>query len=312
MLAAGLAVVGGAVGTAGATSRSPQGKGKGGAHALSPATLARLRAAVAKAERVPAFNNPGPAVRDPKALAGKKVMTIPGATRIPTCVQIADAAAQPATAAGMRPTIFETSTSGSQGWATGLEDAVHQHHAAVLLESALNPAETAPQIAAAQQQGVRVTDDGATNGENAMTKLSAVDADPYVQDEVISTEQALLLAHGKPLHTLVVESEDSPSNRLRLAGYEEVVKRCCPACTTTTVKVNIVDRANEMASTVTSQLIAHPQVNTIFAFYSASRRSCSPASRRRIARGASRASGPSGAATRTSSCRLPGPAGASS
>lgn len=234
---------------------------------LSAATLKQLQAQVAKAESVPAFNNPGPAVKNVASLRGKKVMIIPGTTHIPTCVQIADAAAQLASAAGMKPTVFQTS-SGSQGWNQGIEDAIHQHYAAVMLECALDPAEVAPAITQAQKAGVRVTAYGPTPAENASTQLSAADADPYIQDEEVSVAQALVQSKGKPFNALVIESQDSPSNPLQLQGFKDELKKYCPACTYSTVNVNIADWANAFASTTTSQLLSHPKVNAVFAFYS--------------------------------------------
>jgi ABC-type sugar transport system substrate-binding protein len=259
-----MATAGAAVGTAGAARTRPETRHSS---ALSAATLKMLAAKVAKAEAQPTFTVPGPPVRDVASLRGKKVMVIPGTTHIPTCVQIADAAAQLASAVGMKPTIFQTS-SGSQGWTTGIEDAIHQHYAAVMLECALDPSLIAPAIAQAQKAGVRVTAYGPTPAEYKKTDLSAGDADPYFQDLAISADQAIVQHQGKPFNALVIESQDSPSNPIQLAGMQSQINKYCPACTMSYVNVNIANWATAFASTTTAQLISHPKVNTIFAFYS--------------------------------------------
>ena len=260
---AGIGLAAGPAGAAKTARRAPHARSR----SLSAATLKQLAAQVAKAESVPSFTSPGPAVKNVASLRGKKVMIIPGTTHIPTCVQIADGAAQLASAVGMKPTIFQAS-SGSQGWNQGIEDAIHQHYAAVMLECALDPSQVAPAIAQAQKAGVRVTAYGPTPAENAATQLSAADADPYVQDLELSVAQALVQSKGKPFDALVIESQDSPSNPLQLEGFTTELKRYCPACTYTTTNVNIASWANSFSSTVTSQLISHPKANTIFAFYS--------------------------------------------
>lgn len=262
------AIVGlGAIAVPAGATRAAHRSGRARTHALSGATMKKLRAQVAKAESVPSFTSPGPAVRHVGSLRGKKVMIIPGTSHIPTCTEIADAAAQLASAVGMKPTVFPGS-SGPQGWTQGIEDAIHEHYAAVLLECALDPATVAPAIAQAQKAGIKVTAYGPTPAENAATRLSAADADPYIQDEEVSVAQALVQSKGKPFDALVIESQDSPSDPLQLAGFRQELKKYCPACTYTTVNVNIADWANSFASTTTSELLSHPKVSTIFAFYS--------------------------------------------
>lgn len=271
---AGAGVVAGAASASGPRRRSHNGAGHHGAghhggHGprLPAPALKHLRAKVAKAEAVPAFERPGPAVKHVGSLEGDKVMIIPGTTHIPTCVRIARSAAQLASAVGMKPRIFHASR-GSEGWNQGIEAAIHQHYAAVMLECALNPALVAPAIAQAERAGVRVTAYGPTPGESASTKLSAADADPYYHDEVVAVDHALVASKGKPFHALVIQSKDAPSDPIQLAGYKHEMRRYCPACTTTTVNVDVADWSNDLSRTVASELSRHPKVTTIFAFYS--------------------------------------------
>lgn len=234
--------------------------------ALSAKTMKALTAKVHKAERVPKFTAPGPRVKDAAALRGKKVMIIPGVPFLATCQQIATAAAQLSKAAGMKPTIFQDKGT-TQTWISGVEDAIHQGYAAVMLECGVNPAEIAPAIAAARAHGVKVTAYGVTPKEIKGVALSAADADPYAQDQKISVDQALVVHHGRPFHALVVQSEESPSDAVQMAGLRHELARRCPACTVTSANVTIPDWSTAFATTVTNQLLSHPKVNAIWALY---------------------------------------------
>jgi ABC-type sugar transport system substrate-binding protein len=233
---------------------------------ISPQTMKLLKARVESAESVPSFKTPGPAVNGAQALRGKKVMIIPGVPLLATCQQIATAASQLSRAAGMKPTIFQGSGT-PQSWTSGIEYAIHEGYAAVMLECGVNTGEIAPALATAHAHGVDVTVYGVTPSEVKGVVLAAADADPYVQDQRISVDEALVMNDGKPFDALVVQSADSPSNGVQMSGLKSEMKLRCPACQITLADVSVPAWSTEFASTVTSELLSHPNVTAVWALY---------------------------------------------
>ena len=119
--------------TAGGSSSSASG---------SSANLSALADGVNQAAAVPSFStyaaDYGGKVPNISNLAGKKIMIIPGVSALAACTEIAQADAAIATAAGMKPTIFENQGTTAEH-NTAIENAIHQGYAAIDMGCAMDP-----------------------------------------------------------------------------------------------------------------------------------------------------------------------------
>src|SRR6516225_4014697 len=147
-IAFGVAAAGAALALAACSSSSsssgstPQSTSSGGSGSSSNANLSALNDAVNKASAVPSFSDYGANYGGnvpTTGLAGKKIMIIPGVSALAACTEIAQATAALATAVGMKPTIFANQGTPAEH-NTAIENAIHQHYAAIAIVSKATPA----------------------------------------------------------------------------------------------------------------------------------------------------------------------------
>jgi ABC-type sugar transport system substrate-binding protein len=199
-------------------------------------------------------------------LSGKKIMILPGDSALAACTEIAQADAAIATAAGMKPTIFANQGTEAE-YNSAIEDAIHGGYAAIDAGCDFDPTLVAPAIAQAQKAGIVVAVYGATPQEAAQAKVTYNTDDPYALDAKYAAEQAVAQAGGKPFQAIAITSNAAPATAIMENSLKSELASICPACTVTEVDVEVPNWTTDIASTVTSQLLQHPNVTVLFPDY---------------------------------------------
>lgn len=237
----------------------------------SSANLSALANDVNQGAAVPSFStyaaNYGGKLPSIANLSGKKIMILPGDSALAACTEIAQADAALATAAGMKPTIFANQGTEAE-YNTAIEDAIHGGYAAIDAGCDFDPTLVAPAIAQAQKAGIVVAVYGATPQEAAASKVTYNTDDPYALDAKYAAEQAVAQHNGKPFNAIAITSNAAPATAIMESSLKSELASICPACTVTEVDVEVPNWTAAIASTVTSQLLQHPNVTVLFPDYS--------------------------------------------
>ncbi len=276
LVVGGLAVAGCSSGTSSSgaapssTSQSPATSAS--SPAASSADISALTSAVNQGAAVPSFStyaaNYGGKIPSIANLAGKKIMIIPGVSALAACTEIAQADAAIATAAGMKPTIFQNQGSTAEH-NTAIENAIHQGYAAIDMGCAMDPSTSTPAISQAMKAGLVVESYGATPQEAADAKITYNNVDPYALDAKLAADQAVAQHNGQPFHAIAITSNATgPATAIMEASLKAELAKTCPACTLSEVNVEVPQWQTQIASTVTSQLLQHPDVTVLFPDYS--------------------------------------------
>jgi ABC-type sugar transport system substrate-binding protein len=233
---------------------------------LTPGTtLAELKAAVTTASAVPAFTPPGPAISDPAALKGDKMMAIPDSSHLASCEQNAQVFASIGSDMGTPVTVFQNDGEPSQ-WEQGIETAIDEKYKAIALFCGINPDSIAPQLRQAIAAGIKVVEYGALA---ASPLLTAETIAPYAQDDTALVDAALAETGGKPTNALIITANSVIEMPIMVAAIKaEFAKRCGSACKLTFVDIEVPDWATKVQSTVTSELIANPDITTLIPTFS--------------------------------------------
>ncbi len=255
----------------GTSSSSGAGTSSSGAGTSTGADISALLADVNKYAATPNFSDYGPnyggKIPSIANLAGKKIMIIPGVSALAACEEIAQAASNIAQAAGMVPTIFNnTGTTAEHN--TAIENAIHQGYAAVIMGCAMDPSTSAPAIAQAQKAGLVVGTYGGTPQMDQRAGTTYNTDDPYALDATLATEQAIEQHNGQPFNAIAITSTATgPATAIEEAAIQAELAKDCPKCTLSAVNVEVPNWQTQIASTVTSQLLQHPDVSVLFPDY---------------------------------------------
>ena len=233
--------------------------------------LSALTADISKAAAIPSFSDYGPQyggkIPSIANLAGKKIMIIPGVSALAACEEIAQAASDFAKAAGMVPTIFDNQGSPAEH-NTAIENAIHQGYAAVIMGCAMDPSQDTPAIAAAQKAGLVVGVYGGTPDMDQRAGTTYNTDDPYALDATLATEQAIEQHNGQPFHAIAITSfATGPATVIEQDAIKAELAKDCPACTLSGVNVEVPQWQTQIASTVTAQLLQHPETTVLFPDY---------------------------------------------
>jgi ribose transport system substrate-binding protein len=252
--------------TGAATGSSPASSGSSTA-----ASISALTADVNKYAATPSFSDYGPnyggKIPSIANLAGKKIMIIPGVSALAACEEIAQAASNIAKASGMVPTIFNnTGTTAEHN--TAIENAIHQGYAAIIMGCAMDPSTSAPAIAQAQKAGIVVGTYGGTPDMDTRAGTTYNTDDPYALDATLATEQAIEQHNGQPFNAIAITSTATgPATVIEEDAIQAELAKDCPKCTLSAVNVEVPNWQTQVASTVTSQLLQHPDVSVLFPDY---------------------------------------------
>jgi ABC-type sugar transport system substrate-binding protein len=271
VLAVGALAVAGCSSSGSSSSSTPQSTGSSSSSSASGVNVAALQADVAKAAATPSFSDYmsqyGGKIPSIANLAGKKIMIIPGVSALAACEEIAQAASNIAKASGMVPTIFNnTGTTAEHN--TAIEDAIHQGYAAIIMGCAMDPSTSAPAIAQAQKAGIVVGVYGGTPDMDQRANTTYNTDDPYAEDAKLATEQAIEQHNGQPFNAIAITSTATgPATVIEEDAIQAELAKDCPKCTLSAVNVEVPQWQTQVASTVTSQLLQHPNVSVLFPDY---------------------------------------------
>ena len=245
--------------------------GSGSSPSTGSADLAALSGAVNQGAALPSFStyaaDYGGVVPNTSNLRGKKIMIIPGVSALAACTEIAQATAAIASALGMIPTIFSNGGTTAEH-NTAIEDAIHEGYSAIAMGCAVDPSTSAPALAQAMAAGIKVSVYGATPQEAAAAKVTYNNVDPYALDAKLAVDQAVVQHNGQPFHAIAITSyATGPATAIMEASLKSELTATCPACTLSEVNVEVPNWQTDIASTVTSQLLQHPDVSVLFPDY---------------------------------------------
>ena len=92
--------------------------------------------------------------------------------------------------------------------------------------------------------------------------------DPYALDAKLAAEQAVAQHNGQPFNAIAITSTATgPATAIEEASIQSTLAADCPKCTLTAVNVEVPNWQTQVASTVTSQLLQHPNVSVLFPDY---------------------------------------------
>jgi len=233
--------------------------------------LSSLTNDVNAAAATPSFTSYGPnyggKVPSIANLAGKKIMIIPGVSALAACEEIAQAASNFAKAAGMVPTIFNNLGTPADT-NTAIENAIHEGYAAISMGCAMDPSQSAPAIAQAQKAGIVVGTYGGTPAMDQRAGTMYNTDDPYALDAKLATEQAIEQHNGQPFNAIAITSTATgPATVIEEDAIQSTLAADCPKCTLSAVNVEVPNWQTQVASTVTAQLLQHPNVSVLFPDY---------------------------------------------
>jgi len=241
------------------------------ASTASGVDLSALNADITKAAATPSFSDYGPQyggkVPSIANLAGKKIMIIPGVSALAACEEIAQAASNFAKAAGMVPTIFNNlGTTADTN--SAIENAIHEGYAAIVMGCAMDPSQSAPAIAQAQKAGIVVGTYGGTPSMDQRAGTTYNTDDPYALDAKLAAEQAVVQHNGQPFNAIAITSyATGPATVIEQDSLSATLKADCPKCTLSSVNVEVPDWQTQIASTVTAQMLQHPDTTVLFPDY---------------------------------------------
>jgi ABC-type sugar transport system substrate-binding protein len=236
----------------------------------SSANLSALNNDVNQAAAVPSFStyaaDYGGKVPNTANLAGKKIMILPGDSALAACTEIAQAVAALATDEGMKPTTFANQGTEAE-YNAAIEDAIHGGYAAIAAGCDFDPSLVAPALKQAEKAGIVVSVYGATQQEAAQSGVTYNSVDPYALDAKLAAEQAVYQHNGQPFNAIAITSNAAPATAIMESSLKSELASICPKCTISEVDVEVPNWTSDIASTVTSQLLQHPNVTVLFPDY---------------------------------------------
>ncbi len=270
LVVVGLGLVGCSSSSSSSSSTTPTTTPTSSSSPSSSVNLSALASAVNAAAAVPNFSTYaaqyGGTVPNTSNLKGKKIMILPGDSALAACTEIAQADAAIASDLGMVPTIFANSGLESQ-YTSAIEDAIHGGYAAIDAGCDFDPTLVAPALKTAEKDGIVVAVYGATQQEAAQSGVTYNNVDPYALDGTYAAEEAVVQHNGQPFQAIAITSNAAPATAIMQGALTSELAKICPKCTVTDYDVEVPQWTTDIASTVTSALLAHPDVTVIFPDY---------------------------------------------
>jgi ribose transport system substrate-binding protein len=247
----------------------------GSTAASSGGVPAAVTATLNKYLAEPVFTPPGPSV-NVAGLRGKKVFVIPiEETPFTQAVEAGERAA--AKAAGVQLTFYPNEGEVSQ-WVQGMTTAIAQKPALIILDTAPDPRQLQPQIAAAKAAGIPVLVThfydasspqppacvGCAAGVTGIVKAPISTAGGAEADWIIANS-------GGKANVLIVSLNGLLPVPGMVAAADAQFKQYCPGCKVTTVAINLSQLATAGAfGQVSSALVQNPNITYVDPLFDAS------------------------------------------
>jgi len=260
--------------SSGGSSSSSSATGTSSASASSGVPAA-VTATLDKYLGVPLFTPPGPSV-DVAKLRGKRVFVIPiEETPFTQAVEAGEKAA--AKAAGVQLTFYPNQGEVSQ-WVQGMQTAIAQKPALIILDTAPDPRQLQPQLAAAKAAGIPVlvthfydatspqppTCVGCGAGVTGIVKAPISVAGGAEADWIIANS-------GGKANVLIVSLNGLLPVPGMVSAAQAQFKQYCPGCKVTTTSINISQLGTSGAfGQVSTALVQNPGINYVDPLFDAS------------------------------------------
>ena len=237
---------------------------------VSADTLDQLRAELEEAQAVPEFEPQGPAF-SVAPLAGKKILSMPVSSQLQGCDNMARQVVDIAKSIGMPDSTYFQNDGGPAAWVQGMNQAINGGYDGVALVCGIDPASLAPQMAAAKAAGISVVDMHLADvSEPASDLIAGQTNGQFNRAMAMGVAQSLVEANGNPVDALVITSnENPPSVGMEKTVKDEYARLCGDDCGVESVNVPIPDYATKLSSTVSSALVANPDIKAVFMVFDA-------------------------------------------
>jgi ribose transport system substrate-binding protein len=215
---------------------------------------------LAQAEAKPTFVSPGKAF-DARAAAGKTVWVIPTTSEVPLVGDV-EAATKAALSEVKVKTHLVTTTGLVSDWVTGINSAISEKAAAIILLG-IDPADVGPQLASAKSHHIPVVYTFAYQGQKVAANVGGVVGIPYQTIAKIMVLQALADTNGAAQIAIINSAGDLPPQTVMTTVIQNTLTQMCPTnCSVQDVlQVPIASWATAIQGDVSTALIAHPTIN---------------------------------------------------
>ena len=230
--------------------------------------LAALEAELDEAAAVPTFEPQGPAfsVAD---LAGKKIFSMPVASSLTGCDNMAKWVVEIAKSIGMTDSTYFQNDGGPAAWQEGMEQALNGDYDGVALVCGIDPNALTPQMEAAREAGIPVVD-------LHLADVS-VPADPLIAGQTngqfnrameLGVKAALVASGGEPIDVFMVTANENPPSVTMEQTVKDTLAELSPESTFTSQNVPIPDWFGGAGqSTIDAALVANPDLDAVFLSY---------------------------------------------
>ena len=235
---------------------------------VSADKLAELQAEVDAAAEAPEFAPQGPAF-DVSSLAGKKIFSMPVASSLTGCDNMAQWVVGIAQSVGMEESFYYQNDGGPQAWQAGMEQAINGGYDGVALVCGIDPNALTPQMEEARAQGIQVVD-------MHLADVS-VPADPLIAGQTngefnksmrMGVYSALLASGGEPIDVFMITANENPPSVGMEQEVQDTLAELCTACTFESQNVPIPDFFGGAGqSTIDAALVANPDLDAVFLSY---------------------------------------------
>lgn len=244
--------------------------------ASGSAGVTHAKAAIAAAEAIPTFKLKAPSF-DIKKIAGKTIFNIPVSSAV-TYVSSVDQQAQKIAQKYGAKWVEYTNQGTPSEWTAGIEQAISQHAAAVVLAQGIDVQLIIPAIAKAKAAGVPVliTHDFQNGQQNTtpptgpgatLNKLTTAFVNvPFWEAGRLDADWAIAQTNGHADVVIFSSPDVPPSTGLANAIVTEF-KTYCPACKTQVTNLPLSAWATKIAPETQSAIQADPNINWIVPIY---------------------------------------------
>ena len=222
---------------------------------------------VAKLRAVPTFTAPGSPVSVAN-VKGKSIFVIPLVPN-PFNLVIQNTMQYLAKQAGLHYKIYPNQGFVSQ-WVQAFNEALSEKPDLIILSTAPDPRELQPQLSQAKAAGIPVLvthfyDDSAPSPPQCDACAGGVTALETAPFNIAAKAEAdwIIADSGGHAHVLIVSSNDLLPSPAIVGSMETEYKSHCPGCTFTDVNVPVSEWNTKVGSTVSAQLLAHPDMNYV-------------------------------------------------
>lgn len=215
----------------------------------------------------PVFTPPGEAFDIRACVDGRKMLAIPNSSANPFLKGIIDRMKAVGEQIGMEVVEWENQGQPSQ-WVQGFDFAIRENFDIINLISGISPDTIEPQIAAANEAGVKVTTshfyDPSFEPHPGLSSSLPIGFNEI--GKILANWTAVNTQGGAKILTIV--SREVPPTIPLVAGIESELAENCPTCEIVTeVNVGVAEWGTKIQPAVQSALQANPDINVIIPIY---------------------------------------------